>query len=153
MSAPLQARPAYAWTATLVLLALLAWPLTRARDSFPFSSFPMFAHGRPDAITSVDHLIAVAADGTRRAVPPRLVANDEVLQADTTLRSALRRGKKAAGALCRQVAARVAADPEWSDIVRLELVTEKFDAIRYFAGDTAPIARPRVRTRCKVKRP
>jgi len=137
-----------------LMLATLAWPLIQGPryDSFPWSSFPMFAHGRADAITRVDQLLAVSADKSRRPVPPRLVANDEVLQAASTLHTAIRRGRKASAALCRQVAARVAADPDWADVVRLELVTVKFDALQYFAGDTTPQGKPRVRARCKVPR-
>jgi len=141
-----------AWLVSAGVLALVAFPLTQGPryDSFPWSSFPMFAHGRADAITSVDQLLAVSRDKSRRPVPPRLVANDEVLQAAATLRIAIRRGRKTAVALCRQVAARVAEDPEWADVVRLELVTVKFDALRYFAGDTAPEGKPKLRARCKV---
>jgi hypothetical protein len=146
--------PAYAWLVTGVMLALVLSPLARpaGADSFPWSSYPMFAHGRPTAITSVHHLVGFTADGARRPISPRLVANDEVLQADATLRRAVRRGKKASVALCRTVAARVADDPDWADIVRLELLTEKFDALAYFAGDTAPLQPPKKRASCKVKR-
>ncbi len=147
--------PVHAWALGGLVLALVLSPLCRppGADSFPFSSYPMFAHGRPTAETLVHHLLAVTADGARRPVPPRLVANDEVLQAAETLRKAIRGGKRPSAALCRSVAARLADDPAWSDVVRLELVSERFDAIAYFAGDTAPIAAPRVRARCKVKRP
>lgn len=136
------------------MLAMLVWPLFQGPhyDSFPWSTFPMFAHGRADAITRVDQMLAVSADKTRRPVPPRLVANDEVLQAAATLRTAIRRGRKASAGLCRKVAARLADDPEWADVVRLELVSVKFDAFAYFAGDTAPRGKPRVRARCKVPR-
>lgn len=145
---------AYAWLVTGVMLALVLSPLVRpaGADSFPFSSYPMFAHGRDTAVTVVHHLVGFTADGTRRPVPPALVANDEVLQADATLRRAVRGGKKASVALCRTVAARVADDPAWSDVVRLDLLSEKFDAITYFAGDTAPLQKPKRRASCKVKR-
>lgn len=146
--------PAYAWLVTGVMLALVLSPLVRpaGADSFPWSSYPMFAHGRATAVTGVHHLVAFDADGARRPVPPRLVANDEVLQADVTLRRAVRGGRKASAALCRKVAARIADDPDWADVVRLELLTEKFDALRYFAGDTAPLTPPKQRAKCKVKR-
>lgn len=144
----------YAWLLSGVMLALVLSPLARppGADSFPFSGYPMFAHGRPTAVTDVHHLVGFTADETRRPVPPRLVANDEVLQADATLRRAVRRGKKAATALCRTVAARVAEQPAWDDVVRLELRSEKFDAVRYFAGDTATLKPPKIRAKCKVKR-
>ncbi len=155
--APAPARPPGAFPVWLLSGALLAtvvaplcWPA--GRDSFPWSSYPMFAHGRADAITRVDRLMAVRADGERRPVPPRLVANDEVLQAAETLRRAIRSGRAGRKALCRQVAARLVEDPAWDDIVHLELVTDKFDAIAYFSGDTAPIAKSRVHVRCRLGR-
>lgn len=148
-------RPAArAWLLTAAVLAAQLFPLTRGEryDSFPWSTFPMFAHGRPDAVTVVDRFVAVAADKSSERVPPRLVANDEVLQAAATLRYAIRRGKKATRALCRQVARRVADEPAFAGAVTLELVTVQYDALRYFAGDQEPLAKPRVRARCKVPR-
>jgi hypothetical protein len=144
----------YAWLVSGVLLALVLSPLLGPADadSFPWSSYPMFAHGRADAISQVNHLVAFDAEGARRPVPPQLVANDEVLQADATLRRAIRGGRKTRVALCRKVAARVADEPDWADIVRLELLTEKFDALRYFSGDTAPLEPPLLRARCTVPR-
>lgn len=145
---------ARAWLVAAGLLAVQVSPLARGPhyDSFPWSTFPMFAHGRPDALTHVDRVVAVAADGTSRPVPPRLVANDEVLQAAATLRSTIRRGKKSTRALCRQIAARVAADPAWADATRVEIVSLKYDALAYFAGDHAPLGKPRLRGKCKVPR-
>lgn len=143
-----------AWFVALVVLALATFPLTQGPryDSFPGSSFPMFAHGRADALTNVDQLLAVSRGKSRRPIPPRLVANDEVLQAAATLRSAIRRGRKASLDLCRQVARRLADDPDWADVASLEFVSVQFDALRYFAGDRAPEGKPRVRARCKVPR-
>jgi hypothetical protein len=149
-----RASPGYAWLISAGVLLSVLSPLARpaGADSFPWSSYPMFAHGRPSPVTGVHHLLAIDADGRRRPVPPALVANDEVLQADVTIQRAIRRGKKTSVALCRKVAARLAEDPDWSDAVRVELVSEKFDALRYFAGDRAPLTKPRLRARCKVKR-
>lgn len=147
-------RPARAWLVAAAVLAAQVFPLTRGPhyDSFPWSTFPMFAHGRPTAITHVDQLLAVSSDRSARPIPPRLVANDEVLQAAATLRSTIRRGKKATRALCRQVAARLADDPAWSDIVRIDFVTRKFDALQYFAGDQTPLGKPKLRAKCKIPR-
>jgi len=144
----------YPWLLGAALLGLVLRPLCQpaGADSFPFSSFPMFAFGRPDAITGVYHLVAFDAAGDRRPVPPKLVANDEVLQAEASLRRAVRGGRKTSMALCQQVAARIADDPAWADIVHLELLGERFDALRYFAGDTAPL-KSRTRARCTVTRP
>ena len=150
---PDRRRAMYAWSLGAVMLALVLRPLAQpaGADSFPFSSYPMFAFGRPSAITDVHHLIAFDADGARRPVPPKLVANDEVLQAEVTLYRAVRRGRKTSAALCKRVAQRVAEDPAWADVVRLELISDRYDALVYFAGDTTPISSKR-RARCKVPR-
>lgn len=145
---------AWPWTIGLVLLGLTLSPLARplGYDSFPFSSFPMFAHGRKDAVTTVHRAVAVRADDTIVALPPRALGSDEVLQADATLRHAIRRGNKASLRLCRAVARRVAADPDLADIVRVELVSERHDALAYFAGDLTPLGQPKRRARCKIPR-
>jgi len=143
----------YAWVLAAAMLALVLRPVCQhaGSDSFPFSSYPMFALGRPSALSDVHHLVAFDAAGVGRPVPPKLVANDEVLQAEVTLHRAVRAGRKTSAALCKQVAARLADDPAWSDIVRLELLSDRYDALVYFAGDTAPI-RTKRRARCKVPR-
>ncbi|MCY0987893.1 hypothetical protein OV203_12210 [Nannocystis sp. ILAH1] len=142
------------WLVGLVLLGLSLSPMLRplGYDSFPFSSFPMFAHGRKDAVTTVHRAVAVLPDGTHVALPPRALGSDEVLQADVTLRHAIRRGKKASAALCKAVARRVAADPAHAEAVAVELLTERHDALAYFAGDLTPLAPPKRQARCKLPR-
>lgn len=142
--------PAYAWLVSGALLLMVLSPLCRppGADSFPWSSYPMFGHGLASARTTVHHMIAFDAAGGRRVVPPALVANDEVLQAEATLHRAARGGKQTSLELCRQVAARLADDPAWTDIVRVELRSERYDAIAYFEGATDPIRPGRLRARC-----
>lgn len=147
---------AFAWFVGLLLLGLSLSPMARPTgyDSFPFSSFPMFAHGRKDAVTTVHRALAELPDGTRVPLPPRALGSDEVLQADTTLRHAIRRGKKASERLCRAIARRVADDPSLAaGALAVELVSARHDAIAYFAGDTDPLAPPKRRARCKIPRP
>ncbi|WP_434417611.1 hypothetical protein [Nannocystis pusilla] len=145
---------AWPWLVGLVLLGLSLSPMLRplGYDSFPFSSFPMFAHGRKDAVTTVHRAVAVLPDGTTLSLPPRALGSDEVLQADVTLRHAIRRGKKASAALCKAVARRVAADPAHADAVAVELLTERHDALAYFAGDPTPLAPPKRQARCELPR-
>ncbi|MDC0716291.1 hypothetical protein [Nannocystis bainbridge] len=142
------------WLVGLVLVGLSLSPMLRplGYDSFPFSSFPMFAHGRKDAVTNVHRAVAVGPDGAKVSLPPRALGSDEVLQADVTLRHAIRRGKKASAALCRTVARRIAGDPAHADAVAVELLTERHDALAYFAGDTTPLAPPKRQARCKIAR-
>ncbi|WAS96874.1 hypothetical protein [Nannocystis punicea] len=145
---------AWPWLVGLVLLGLTLSPMLRplGYDSFPFSSFPMFAHGRKDAVFTVHRAVAVGPDGAQVTLPPRALGSDEVLQADVTLRHAIRRGKKASAALCRSVARRVAADPGHADAAFVELVSERHDALAWFAGDPTPLAAPKRQARCKIAR-
>ncbi|MDC0666604.1 hypothetical protein [Nannocystis radixulma] len=140
------------WLVGLLLLGMSLSPMLRplGYDSFPFSSFPMFAHGRKDAVTNVHRAVAVLPDGTPVALPPRALGSDEVLQADVILRHAIRGGKKASAKLCRSVARRVADDPVLSTAVAVELVTERHDAIAWFAGERTPLSPPKRRARCKL---
>jgi hypothetical protein len=140
------------WLLGAALLGLTLSPLLRppTYDSFPFSSYPMFAHGRKDALTDAHRALALYPDGTRVTLPPRALGTDEVLQADTTLRLAIRRGKKHLDRLCQQIAARVARDPAFAGATVVELVSERYDAIAYFAGATDPVDKPRRRAVCKV---
>ena len=144
----------HAWLLSALTLALVLSPLCQppGADSFPISSYPMFAVGRAHAITDVHHLLALDAAGDPRPIPPRLIANDEVLQADVSLRRAVRGGRSTRNALCRRVAMRISGDPAWRDVVRLELRSDRYDALRYFAGDTAPL-KSRLQARCAVKHP
>ena len=64
------------------------------RDSYPLSTYPMFAAVRETEV-SVPHAVMIDADGDESFVPPVLVANDEVLQAQATIRQALRHGDAA----------------------------------------------------------
>lgn len=152
-SAPTSAAsPLVPWLVGLILLGLTLSPMARPTtyDSFPFSSFPMFAHGRKDAVTSVHRLVAVLPDESTLALPPRLLGSDEVLQVDATLRHAIRAGKRACSKLCRDVARRVADDPAFAGATFVEFRTERHDALAYFAGDTDPLDKPKLRARCKV---
>lgn len=139
-----------AYLSSALVLALVAWPLTQGieYDSFPWSSYPMFARDRPQ-VAVVHHVVAVADDGRHRPIPPPLIANDEVLQAAATIRAAIRGGR--APALCRQVAERVAAVPAWDDFTWLEVATDRYDVIEYFAGAVVPIERD-LHARCRIRR-
>lgn len=150
-----RAAAAWPWLLGLVLLGLMLSPLARpaSQDSFPFSSFPMFAHERKDAITHVDRAVAHLEGGAVVMLPPRALGTDEVLQAAATLRHAIRRGKRGSARLCAAIAARVAADPAFPGAKEVELLTERYDAIAYFAGDQAPLDAPIRRARCKVPPP
>lgn len=135
-----------------VLLSAVAWPAFRdpARDGFPLSTYPMFSQRR-GRVHEVVSARAVAADGGAVLVPPALIANAETMQAIRTLSRALRAGDREANALCSAIAERLArAGETWRRAVRVELITERVDAIDYLAGHAR--AEPlRVHARCPVR--
>lgn len=137
---------------SIVVLVAVAWPLGRdpeREDSFPLSTYPMFAFKRPGARVAMDYVIALGPAGARRSVPPALVGNPEVMQALMTVRGAVQRG--AAPALCREVAARVARDRRFAAFDTVAVVFGDHRAIDYLSrGVHGP---EREHTRCPIPRP
>ncbi|WP_438035652.1 hypothetical protein [Sorangium sp. So ce204] len=144
-------RRAYAYGVTAALLLLMLAPLFRRPpvDSFPLSTYPMFSWGRHDARTAVERAVGVDSRGGRRPIPPRLVGSEEVLQAKATLAHSIRQGARAARALCRGIASRVAAEDRYADVVAVEIRTDTFDAVAFFEGQEAPID-AKLHATCKV---
>ncbi|MFW6075796.1 MAG: hypothetical protein ACOC9Y_09380 [Chloroflexota bacterium] len=136
-----------AYAITLILAGLVVSPLfgAFADDNFPISTYQMFAAVRPDEV-SVPHAVIIDADGSERPVPPAIVANDEVLQSQATIRQALRRGDTATAALCNRIADRLGN----SDAVAIEIVTSTYDAVLYYQGDQEPGERT-LHARCEVQ--
>lgn len=131
-----------------LLLAVL-WPILRdpPRDGFPLSNYPMFSADRRSADAEIGHVVGFSREGRHRPVPPALLGSEEIMQAHQTVRVAIRRGY--ADDLCRRVAERVRANSAYSDLERLEVRTDRYDALAYFAGDTKP-RRTQVHARCPV---
>ncbi|MCU1343827.1 MAG: hypothetical protein JWL70_93 [Acidimicrobiia bacterium] len=120
-------------------------PVALNRDSFPLSTFPMFASQRTSSET-VD--TAVARAGTRiwRLDPERIAATDEVILAAATVSDAIANGH--ADRLCAEIAQRVlSAGPR--EATAVEVVTEQYDAVQWFAGQRTPLQR-QVHAQCAV---
>jgi hypothetical protein len=134
----------------LVIAATLSPALREPpRDSFPLSTYPMFSSVPKRAW--LDVIVGFDAAGNLQRIPPPLVGNPEVMQAAETIRLAVRH--KRAPQLCAEVAARVAADPNFDHVVRLEVQRRKFDPLTYFT--TSPSERLldlRRRASCEVTR-
>ncbi|MBK9036031.1 MAG: hypothetical protein IPL61_33085 [Myxococcales bacterium] len=136
---------------TVVAAVAVAWPLARhpvAGDSFPLSTYPMFATRRKDARLYLEYVVATGPDLARRHVPPALVASPEVMQAIVSVHAAVARGD--AAGLCRRVAARLAVRGDYRAFAQVEVIAGTHRAIDYFVrGDrgvertlaTCPIAR------------
>jgi hypothetical protein len=115
----------------LVIAATLSPALREPpRDSFPLSTYPMFSSVPKRAW--LDVIVGFDASGNLQRIPPQLVANLEVMQAAETIRLAVRHRR--APQLCAEVAARVASDPDFDHVVRLEVQRRKFDPLTYFTS-------------------
>lgn len=141
-----------AWAVVAVLVILLGvFPAVTRRDSYPVSDYPMFSTRRT-ATEAVDTAVAVAGEdgGEVWRLDPRLIAaTDEVIIAAVTVSNAV--NTRTADLLCADIAGRVAASgPAAAE--RVEVVTERYDAVRWFEGDRTPLER-QVHASCEVPRP
>jgi hypothetical protein len=124
----------YAAAVSLALIGAAVWPVAREprEDSFPLSTYPMFASRRPTRQT-YRYALGVTANGERRTLSPLLVGTGEVLQAIRVIDRAVAGGQGAMREMCRTIAARVAAEPAFHDIVTVRFVTGTHDAVEYLA--------------------
>jgi hypothetical protein len=130
---------------SVVVVVLVAWPAIglvrfgeRAPDGFPLSTYPMFGHD-PGRIVEVPTVVAVDADGNIRRLPPSVIAHtDQVIQAYVAVSNAINGGEASAADFCRRAASRV-SDP--GDVVEVLVARERYDAVRWAAGDREPLAR------------
>jgi hypothetical protein len=129
--------------AVVGVLAALAAPVVLDRDSFPLSTYPMYARTRG---TEVSFVTAQGRRG-KAVVPLSLEAigrSDDPLVVAGELRAAIRRDE--AGERCRQIADRVDDD----SIDHVEVVTERQDTVvRLEGGDS--LLRRTVHARCAVE--
>lgn len=90
------------------LIAAVASPLVRDPydDSFPLSTYPMFAQKRGTRI-ELDYAVGVTASGATELLASEVVGTGEVLQAAAIYEDAVHRGPVALGPLCRSILARV----------------------------------------------
>lgn len=118
--------------ATIVLLAAVAWPLVRdpRDDAFPLSTYPMFAVERPTTLT-MDYALGETRTGERRTLSPALAGTGEALQAYALFDRAVHGPRAELQQLCTQIAARVAKDDDYRDVVAVRIVTGRHDAVDY----------------------
>ncbi len=117
-----------------VVLGVIVLPAVRGHDSFPLSTYPMYARSR-DAIDE--------RGGTRRLSTATIARTDDPLIASSLLRTAIRTGR--ADALCAEIATRAPAGT-----VAVEVVDERVDLVGAAAGDGSVRERT-VRARCEVR--
>lgn len=138
-----------------VVAAVLVPPLVPpAADSYPLSTYPMFARDRGPR-SAVATLVGLDPDGQPRRLSPTLIGGtDEPMLAVATAARAARGAPAEQARLCAQVAGRVARSPrsDLATVVEVALQVERHDAI---PSVTAARARPesvRVLVRCGVPR-
>lgn len=132
---PLNLGPRYkaaVWAFVVVLCGLTLYPAfaSGARDSFPFSTYPMFAARRGSP--SFHKLEMLRKDGSSAPVPPEWVGSSEVLQAKVSIARAVRGGKKSMRKLCARVAERAASEGEAAIEFRFREL--RYDPIGYYEG-------------------
>jgi hypothetical protein len=128
-----------------IAVAAVALPGFSDKDSFPLSNYPMFSYDR-GRVNALDTAVGITAAGEQERLTPEVIAGGyEVIHAARTVSKAIRSGD--APALCAEIAARSGDD----DIVRIEVVTETYDTIRWFDGDETPVDRV-VHASCEVSR-
>jgi hypothetical protein len=126
-------------------------PVVRAPDDdgFPLSTFPMFATPRP-AELAMSYAQGVTQGGELRALSPAHLGTGEVLQAFALVQRAVDGGPRASSALCAAIAARVAGDAAYRDVIAIRIVTGTHDAVDYLAhGAVGPEV---ARASCELRR-
>jgi len=112
---------------TAVVLLAVVSPVLRDRDSFPLSTYPMYASTRPDVV-AFPTVVGREADGRRVRLSLQAIARtDDALIGQARVDQAIDEGR--AGALCADVAGRV---PE--AVTRIEVVTERHDVVHLVGG-------------------
>ena len=121
----------------LVLLAVVS-PALRDRDSFPLSTYPMYASARPDSDV-FSTVVGVDAQGARIPLSLRAIARtDDALVAQAEVERRI--GAAESAALCRDVAQQLAEQVS-ERVDRVEVVTERHDLVALVAGEESLLDR------------
>lgn len=128
---------------TTIVVAVVAAPAITGRDSYPLSTYPVYAGARPQ-VADLATAVAVGTDGTRLRLPlPVIGASDDPLIVEERVADAIRRNQ--ANDLCRSIAQR-ARNPT---LTAIEVVTERVDLVQTAARGAPPLERI-VHARCPV---
>ncbi|MGI9602682.1 MAG: hypothetical protein ACR2QE_12405 [Acidimicrobiales bacterium] len=127
---------------TLAVVAALALPVVRNHDSFPLSTYPMYAHKRDRQVAFVTVVGIDATGQTVRLGLPTIADSDDALETASFVRAEVRSGR--AAELCTAVAGRSGRTD-----LRIEVVTETVDVVDRTRGDQALLARE-VHAVCEV---
>ena len=128
---------------SLIGLAMLA-PVVRDHDSFPLSTYPMYSRLRSREVSFATAQGIDAAGDTHPLTMRIIGASDDPLIVVGELRTAISNGRS--GERCAQIAKRI----ETSDLVAVEVVTERHDVIDQVDGAPSLIDRT-VHARCDIE--
>jgi hypothetical protein len=119
------------------------------RDSFPISSYPMFARprGQPTLFAAVGRDVT----GNESRLPGSVLGSSEVLQTKVLIERSVQGGPRAMQTLCNSIAERVAASSDAGRVRSIELVRRRYDPIGYFVSGPSPIDQERLMS-CTVPR-
>jgi hypothetical protein len=116
---------------SIALIAATLYPVTLHPydDSFPLSTYPMFASPRKTTI-DINYVVGFSQRGdVRWHVPPSVIGSSEVLQAKQIVDRAVGGGPPKMRELCERIARRVRAGR--SDIAYVAIVFGRHDAVDY----------------------
>jgi hypothetical protein len=130
----------------VALIAILFAPVLVDRDSFPLSTYPMYARNRSETVSLVTARGVTAEGDAVRLSLGTIGASDDPLIVAGELRAAVRRDE--ADDRCRSIAARVEPDAA-VDVVSIEVVTERHDTVTSLDGGDSLIDEV-VHARCPV---
>lgn len=131
-----------------VVAALLA-PVVVDRDSFPLSTYPMYARARGDVVTLATARAIDERDDVHALTPGLIAQTDDPLLAAGELRHAIDRDR--ADERCAEIATRVARATHVPDAAAVEIVIERHDVLARAAGEPSLVERT-VHARCAVPR-
>jgi hypothetical protein len=136
---------------SIALIGATLSPLVRnpVDDSYPLSTYPMFAWKRPTKLT-MSYAIGETAAGERRYLVPRVLGSGEVLQARAIVERAVRQGGKELATFCQRVAANVAQLDRFDDVARVRVLSGTHDSIEFLIDHK--LGTELERAKCEVKR-
>ena len=133
------------WRRAVVIAFVLVVvsPAVRNRDSFPLSTYPVYASVRPrDAV--IDTAVGEGPDGTERRLSMSVIAGtDDPLIAEQRVSSAIDSGR--ADDLCARIASKVG-----DDVSAVLVVRELHDVVEAASGGASLRSRS-VEARCEVR--
>lgn len=131
-------------TTVCVALVLLS-PLATGRDSFPLSTYPMYATARADTADLVS-VVGISGDGQITRLSLDIIGgSDDPLIVESLVRTAI--NTDTADSLCQRVALRLAGGAE-----HVEVVTERHDLVALARdSDNRPLQRI-VHASCPLRR-